>query len=227
MLTPKRLAAALRDIPPSTTAPTTRSRRSSESAIPAASFARRQSSSRSKPIRESLPRFNSLGDRSSSPLREVPLSVHGWREADGDDDGGGFGVDDRDQAENQQGVDLQDENEGGAGLCALSGRPLTVERAHQDAEIEAGDMDQISLVHVLASAQPRPSHAAAIEDMGERTLDQFAAPAHGLSPDPGFQPGAVGVDGSSGRLVAMPAEIALGRLGSAMRVFHTPSSIAF
>src|SRR5208337_2325991 len=68
MLTPKRLAAALRDMPPSTTAPTTRSRRSSESAIPAASFPRRLSSSRSKPIRESLPRFNSLGDRSSSPL---------------------------------------------------------------------------------------------------------------------------------------------------------------
>jgi len=38
MLTPNRLAAALRDIPSSTTAPTTRSRRSSESAIPAASF---------------------------------------------------------------------------------------------------------------------------------------------------------------------------------------------
>src|SRR5208337_3887750 len=65
MLTPKRLAAALRDMPPSTTAPTTRSRRSSESAIPAASFPRRLSSSRSKPIRESLPRFNSLGDRSN------------------------------------------------------------------------------------------------------------------------------------------------------------------
>ena len=33
MLTPKRLAAALRDMPPSNTAPTTRLRRSSESAI--------------------------------------------------------------------------------------------------------------------------------------------------------------------------------------------------
>src|SRR5208283_6181803 len=39
MLTPKRLAAALRDMPPATTALTTRWRRSSESAIPAASFA--------------------------------------------------------------------------------------------------------------------------------------------------------------------------------------------
>src|SRR4029077_19939294 len=64
-----RLAAALRDMPPSTTAPTTRSRRSSESAIPAASFPRRQSLSRSKPIRESLTRFNSLGDRSRRHVR--------------------------------------------------------------------------------------------------------------------------------------------------------------
>ena len=42
MLTPKRLAAALRDRPPTTTASTTRSRRSSDSAIPAASFAGRR-----------------------------------------------------------------------------------------------------------------------------------------------------------------------------------------
>jgi hypothetical protein len=42
MLTPKRLAAALRDSRPKTTASTTRLRRSSESAIPAASFPRRE-----------------------------------------------------------------------------------------------------------------------------------------------------------------------------------------
>jgi hypothetical protein len=48
-----------------TTAPTTRSRRSSESAIPAASFARRGLSRKTKPIRESPKRFNPLGDRSS------------------------------------------------------------------------------------------------------------------------------------------------------------------
>src|SRR5271157_4808364 len=79
MLTPKRLAAALRDMPPSTTAPTTRSRRSSESAISAASFARRQSSSRSKAIRESLPRFNSLGDRSN----DYELGESGYNESSG------------------------------------------------------------------------------------------------------------------------------------------------
>ena len=39
-------------------------------------------------------------------------------------------------------------------------------------------MDQVALVDVLPSAEPRPSHAAAIEDMGEGALDQFAAPAY-------------------------------------------------
>ena len=102
-----------------------------------------------------------------------------------------------------------------------------MEGAHQHAEIEAGDMDQIALVDILASAQPGPPHAAAIEDMGEGSLDHLAAPPHRLAPDPGFQPRPVGVDRSPGRLVAMPAQIALAGSGSAMRVFHTPPSSAF
>src|SRR5271166_4816061 len=65
MLTPKRLAAALRDSPPKTTASTTRLRRSSESAIPAASFPRQESSIRIHPIRESPSRFSPFGYRSS------------------------------------------------------------------------------------------------------------------------------------------------------------------
>jgi hypothetical protein len=36
--------------------------------------------------------------------------------------------------------------------------------------------------------QPSPSHAAGIADMSDGPLDEFAAPAQGLSPDPGFQP---------------------------------------
>ena len=58
-------AAALRDAPPKTTASTTRLRRSSESAIPAASFPRRESSIRTQPIRAFLTRFSPLGYRSS------------------------------------------------------------------------------------------------------------------------------------------------------------------
>jgi hypothetical protein len=54
MLTPKRFAAALRDKPSSTTESTTRLRRSSESAIVAASLARRTPSNTTKSIWESL-----------------------------------------------------------------------------------------------------------------------------------------------------------------------------
>ena len=110
-----------------------------------------------------------------------------------------------------------------AGLCGLPRRSLAVQRAHQDAEIEPGDMDQIALVEVFPSAQPSPSHAAAIEDMGEGAFDHLAAPAHGLAPDSGFQPRPVGVNRCARRLVAMPAQIALGRLrfGDA-RLPHAP-----
>jgi hypothetical protein len=96
--------------------------------------------------------------------------------------------------------------------ASLPRRALTVEGAHQDAEIEDCDVDQIALVDILASAQPSPTRAAAIEDMGEGPLDQFAAPAHRRAPDSGSQPRSVGVDGSLRRLVAMPTQIALGRL---------------
>ena len=143
---------------------------------------------------------------------EVATSEGGWCGGD-DDDGCAFAVDGGDERKNDGGFCLDDENKKVCGLCGLPRRSLTVQRAHQDAEIEAGDMDQIALVQVFASAQPSPSHPAAIEDMGEGTLDQFAAPSHRLSPDPGFQPRPVGVDGSPGRVVAMPAQIALGRLG--------------
>src|SRR5208282_3535667 len=74
MLTPKRLAAALRDSPPKTTASTTRLRRSSESAIPAASFPRRQPKSELK--RFGNPPVDSV--RSDTALRMTegwPLSI--------------------------------------------------------------------------------------------------------------------------------------------------------
>src|SRR5208283_5402796 len=64
MLTPKRLAAALRDNPPKTTASTTRLRRSSERAIPAAPFSRRECGIRNYLIRESPNRFSPFGYRS-------------------------------------------------------------------------------------------------------------------------------------------------------------------
>ena len=74
-------------------------------------------------------------------------------------------------------------------------------------------MDQVALVEVLPSAQPGAAHAAAIEDMSEGPLDHFSAPAHGLAPDIRSQPHAIGVDRFARRLVAMPTQVALGRLG--------------
>jgi NADH-quinone oxidoreductase subunit M len=50
---------------------------------------------------------------------------------------------------------------------------------------EAGDMDQVSLVDVLATTQPGAAHASTIQDMREATFDDFAALAHGLLADAG------------------------------------------
>ena len=67
-------------------------------------------------------------------------------------------------------------------------------------------------MHVLATAQPGAAHAAAIENVGEAALNHFSASAHGVPPDARFQSGAVGIDGIPRRVVAMPAQIAVGRL---------------
>jgi hypothetical protein len=48
-----------------------------------------------------------------------------------------------------------------------------------NAEIEPGNVDQIALVDVLATAQPRAAHATTIESMGEAAHYHFAALAHG------------------------------------------------
>src|SRR5271165_2973490 len=95
---------------------------------------------------------------------------------------------------------------------ALLAFPASLGVPHQNTEIEPRDMDQVTLVNVLASTQPRPAHAAAIEDMGKAAFDHFPAPAHGLAPELGFQPVSVGIDGLPGRLIPMPPQIAVGGL---------------
>jgi hypothetical protein len=65
---------------------------------------------------------------------------------------------------------------------------------HEPAEIEPGDLNQIALVGVLATAQPCAAHAAPIKNMGEAALDHFAALAHRLLTDARFQSVAVGTD---------------------------------
>ena len=92
----------------------------------------------------------SAARRFSSPLTKSRFQA---RVGSGDDDDcGEFPVDGGDQAEGQRRVGLENENEGGYGFRGLPRRPLTVEGAHQDAEIEPGDMDQVALVEVLPSA---------------------------------------------------------------------------
>ena len=49
--------------------------------------------------------------------------------------------------------------------------------AHQETQIVAGDMEQVSLVHVLAPAQPCPAHAAAIEVVRKGALDECSLTA--------------------------------------------------
>src|ERR1700757_1810881 len=67
MLTPNRLAAALRDMAPSTTAPTTRLRRSSESAIPPPPSRGDNLQADQSRFGNPSPRFISLGYRSNEP----------------------------------------------------------------------------------------------------------------------------------------------------------------
>jgi hypothetical protein len=76
---------------------------------------------------------------------------------------------------------------------------------HQDAEIVPGDMDQIALVDIFASAQPGPAHAASVEIMGEGPLDDFRPPPHRLLADPRTQAGALGIDRRAGLVVAVLA----------------------
>src|SRR4051794_24077637 len=67
------------------------------------------------------------------------------------------------------------------------------QQPHQDAEIVAGDVNQVALVNIVAPAQPGPAHAASVEIMGEGPLDDFRAPSHRLLADRRTQAGPVGI----------------------------------
>ena len=79
------------------------------------------------------------------------------------------------------------------------------QQPHQDAEVVPGDVDQISLVNIFASAQPGPPHPALVEIVGERPLDDFCPPPHRLPADPRTQTGAVCIDRHTSFVVAVPA----------------------
>jgi hypothetical protein len=58
----------------------------------------------------------------------------------------------------------------------ISAAPFGVDQfSHQDAQIECGYSEEIALVDVLPSAQPRPAHWAAIRHVLIATFCQFRA----------------------------------------------------
>jgi hypothetical protein len=84
------------------------------------------------------------------------------------------------------------------------------------AEVVAGDVDQVALVQVLPAAQPGPAHAAAVENEGEAPLDHLGAQLERHPGHAGQQTGAVVDHRAAGSVVAMPAQEAVAlRLGDA------------
>ena len=69
----------------------------------------------------------------------------------------------------------------------------------------AGDVKQVSHVHVLAPAQPSSAHAAAIEVVGKGALDTLGTQLEGLAGDPELETHAVGGDRAPRRRVTAPA----------------------
>ena len=86
------------------------------------------------------------------------------------------------------------------------------QEAHQQLWVVTGDMDQVAVADVLATAQLGSAHAAAIEDVGEGTFDDLGAQLERRLRHPRQQPRPVVVDGAARVVVAVPARdpLALG-----------------
>ena len=91
----------------------------------------------------------------------------------------------------------------------------------------AGDMEQVSLVHVLAPAQPCPAHAAAIEVVRKvlsvSTISARSLKAYLATPDNSPGPVVGDLPGLAARNRCASAQIYLSALGSEIRVFQGPS----
>ena len=97
---------------------------------------------------------------------------------------GGFAIlrDDEDHLSDQNGSSWRNKHANTA-ISARHGLPRGAgadQFAHQETQIVAGDMEQVSLVHVLAPAQPCPAHAAAIEVVRKGALDDLGAQLEGF-----------------------------------------------
>src|SRR3546814_5211491 len=104
-----------------------------------------------------------------------------------DEEHGPFSVELGDEGDDERNIGLNYEQEC---LGCAPGAPrsaATEQGAHENAKIEPGDVDQITLVNILAPAQPRAAHAAAIQDVGKATLDPLTTPAQPPPSAGGFQ----------------------------------------
>ena len=99
-------------------------------------------------------------------------------------------------------IDEQERPTGG-GLLRSSGAD---QQAHQDAEVVAGDVDQVAFVDVLTSSQPSPTQAAALQVVGEGSLDDLGSFSHPRLADLGAKAVAVGVDGVPRLGIAVPTK---------------------
>lgn len=67
------------------------------------------------------------------------------------------------------------EEAGERGIRRLAGRPVTEERPHHEPKIERGDVGDVTLTDVVASAQSHAAMRARLARKGEGSLDPFAA----------------------------------------------------
>src|SRR5208337_2503718 len=100
---------------------------------------------------------------------------------------------------------LDDEQERKSDVGGLPRRAGSKQFAHQNAEIVARDMNEVSFVNVFAAVQPCSAHPATLQDMGEAAFDDLAAFAHGLPADARLQPIAIPIDRLARLVVAVPA----------------------
>src|SRR3546814_1475035 len=104
-----------------------------------------------------------------------------------DEEHGPFSVELGDEGDDERNIGLNYEQEC---LGCAPGAPrsaATEQGAHENAKIEPGDVDPITLVNILAPAQPRAAHAAAIQEVGTAKIDHLTKLAHRLSSAGGFQ----------------------------------------
>jgi hypothetical protein len=69
--------------------------------------------------------------------------------------------------------------------AASFGVPAPIRWRIRSPRLVAGNVNEVALVDVLAASEPAPPHAAALEGVGEGSLDDLGAFSHRRLADPG------------------------------------------